>query len=84
MKGNFKIRKLTEKDREVYRKLMRYAFETVKNNYEDLKWPSDKIPIDWHYGAFDEETLVAGAGITPFDIRMSSQDFNCYIKSYLH
>jgi len=78
MKGNFKIRKLTEKDREVYRKLMRYAFETAKNNYEDLKWPSEKIPIDWHYGAFDEEALVAGAGIIPFEIRMRSQDFKMY------
>ena len=78
MKGIFKIRKLAEKDREAYRKLMRYAFETAKNNYEDLKWPSDKIPIDWHYGAFDEEQLVAGTGIIPFEIRMRSQDFKMY------
>ncbi len=78
MKGNFKIRKLTEKDREVYRKLMRYAFETAKNNYEDLKWPSEKVPMDLYYGAFDEETLVAGAGIIPFEIRMRSQDFKMY------
>jgi len=78
MKGNFKIRKLTENDRATYRKLMRYAFEPAKNNYEDLKWPSDKIPIDWYYGAFDEEILVAGAGIIPFDIRMRSQDFKMY------
>ena len=62
------IRKLTEKDLEAYRKLMRYAFETAKNNYEELKWPSDKIPMDWHYGAFDEEALVAGAGIIPFGL----------------
>lgn len=72
------IRKLTEKDREAYRKLMRYAFETAKNNYEELKWPSDKVPMDLHYGAFDEEQLVAGAGIIPFDIRMRSQDFKMY------
>jgi len=72
------IRKLTEKDREAFRKLMRYAFETAKNNYEDLKWPSDKIPMDLHYGAFEVETLVAGAGIIPFDIRMRSQDFKMY------
>jgi len=72
------IRKLTEKDREAYRKLMRYAFETSKNNYEELKWPSDKVPMDLHYGAFDEEQLVAGAGIIPFDIRMRSQDFKMY------
>ncbi|MHA2181839.1 MAG: GNAT family N-acetyltransferase [Promethearchaeota archaeon] len=78
MKGNYEIRKLTEKDREVYRKLMRYAFETIKNNYEDLKWPSDKIPIDWHYGAFDGEQLVAGTGIIPFEIRMRSQDFKMH------
>ena len=78
LKGNFEIRKLTEKDRIPYKKLMRYAFETVKNNYEDLKWPSEKIPIDWHYGAFDEEQLVAGAGIIPFEIRMRSQEFKMY------
>ena len=72
------IRKLTEKDREAFRKLMRYAFETSKNNYEELKWPSDKVPMDLHYGAFDEEQLVAGAGIIPFDIRMRSQDFKMY------
>jgi len=78
MKGNFHIRKLVEKDREEYRKLMRYAFETGKNNYEDLKWPSDKIPMDRYYGAFDEETLVAGAMIIPFEIRMRSQDFKMY------
>lgn len=78
MKGKFKIRKLIEKDRQVYRKLMRYAFETAKNNYGDLKWPSDKIPIDWHYGAFDGEQLVAGTGIIPFEIRMRSQDFKMY------
>ena len=78
MKGKFEIRKLTEKDREVYRKLMRYAFETAKNNYDDLKWPSEKIPIEWHYGALDEDQLVAGAGIIPFEIRMRSQDFKMY------
>ncbi|MCK4285610.1 MAG: GNAT family N-acetyltransferase [Candidatus Lokiarchaeota archaeon] len=78
MKENFEIRKLTELDREAYRKLMRYAFETVKNNYEDLKWPSEKVPIDWYYGAFDEEQLVAGAGIIPFEIRMRSQDFKMH------
>jgi predicted acetyltransferase len=78
MKGNFEIRKLTEKDREAYRKLMRYAFETVKNNYEDLKWPSEKVPIDWFYGVFNEDNLVAGAGIIPFDIRMRSQDFKMH------
>ena len=72
------IRKLTEKDRETFRKLMRYAFETAKNNYEELKWPSDKVPMDLHYGAFDEEQLVAGAGIIPFEIRLRSQDFKMY------
>ena len=33
MKGNFQIRKLTEKDRESYIKLMRYAFDTTQNSY---------------------------------------------------
>ncbi|MHA2283120.1 MAG: GNAT family N-acetyltransferase [Promethearchaeota archaeon] len=78
MKGSFKIRKLNEKDRGAYRKLMRYAFETSKNNYEDIKYPSDKTPMDWHYGVFDGDTIVAGAGIIPFEIRMRSQEFKMY------
>ena len=78
MKGNFKIRKLNENDRIAYKKLMRYSFEPAKNNYEDLKWPAEKMPMDWFYGAFTEETLVAGVGFFIFDIRMRSQDFNVY------
>jgi len=78
MKGNFKMRKLNENDRIAYKKLMRYAFEPAKNNYEDLKWPAEKMPMDWFYGAFAEETLVAGVGFFIFDIRMRSQDFNVY------
>ena len=69
------IRKLTEKDRGVYKKLMRYAFETAKNTYDDIKWPSEKMPMGWHFGAFDGETLVAGTGGYPFQIRMRSQEF---------
>ena len=78
MKENFKIRKLTENDRLAYKKLMRYAFEPTKNNYEDLKWPAEKFPMDWFYGAFAEETLVAGVGRLQFDIRMRSQDFKVF------
>ena len=69
------IRKLAEKDRAAYRKLMRYAFETAKNTYEDIKWPSEKMPMEWYFGAFDGETLAAGTGCYPFQIRMRSQDF---------
>ncbi|MHA2397450.1 MAG: GNAT family N-acetyltransferase [Promethearchaeota archaeon] len=69
------IRKLAEKDRGAYKKLMRYAFETAKNTYDDIKWPSEKMPMGWHFGAFDGETLVAGAGGYPFQIRMRSQEF---------
>jgi len=76
--GNFKIRKLIEEDRGAYRKLMRYAFETKKNNYEEIKWPSEKMSMDLFYGAFDEEQLVAGTGIIPYEIRMRSQDFKMY------
>ena len=78
MKGNIKIRKLTEKNREEYRKLMRYAFETSKNNYENITYPSDKTPMNWHYGAFDNDLLVAGVGNIPFEIRLRSQDFKMY------
>ncbi|MBY8986529.1 MAG: GNAT family N-acetyltransferase [Candidatus Lokiarchaeota archaeon] len=79
MKGNFKIRKLTEEDREAYRKLMRYAFETSKNNYEEIRYPSDKTPMyPMYYAAFDDDLMVAGAGMIPFEIRMRSQEFKMY------
>ncbi|MFX0082869.1 MAG: enhanced intracellular survival protein Eis [Candidatus Hodarchaeota archaeon] len=68
------IRKLTEKDREANRKLMRYAFETSKNTYENLESPI-QLPMNWSYGAFDEEKLVATASYIPFQIRMRSNDF---------
>ncbi|MHA2122456.1 MAG: GNAT family N-acetyltransferase [Promethearchaeota archaeon] len=70
-----KVRKLAEKDRGAYKKLMRYAFETAKNTYDDIKWPSEKMPMEWHFGAYDGETLAAGAGVYPMEIRMRSQNF---------
>ncbi|MHA2038911.1 MAG: GNAT family N-acetyltransferase [Promethearchaeota archaeon] len=76
MKGNFKIRKLNENDRETRIKLMRYAFQTSKNTYDDLVL--DKEPMDWYYGAFDKDVMVATAGIIPFDIRMRSRDFKMH------
>ncbi|MHA1988485.1 MAG: GNAT family N-acetyltransferase [Promethearchaeota archaeon] len=76
MKENFKIRKLTENDRETRIKLMRYAFQTSKNTYDNLV--VDKTPMEWYLGAFDKETMVATAGIIPFDIRMRSRDFKMY------
>lgn len=70
------IRKLIEQEREARIKLMRYAFETSRNTYDDLQ--PTKFPIDWYYGAFDNGKLAATAGIIPFDIRMRSQDFRMY------
>ena len=68
------IRKLTEKDREANLRLMRYAFQTVKNTYENIE--SDiKLPMNWSYGAFDEEKLIATATYYPFQIRLRSKDF---------
>ena len=69
------IRKLIETDRAAYKKLMRYAFATAKNTYDDIKWPSEKMPMEWHFGAFDGEMLAAGAGFYPMEIRMRSQNF---------
>ena len=54
------FRKLIEEDREAYRKLARYAFETSKNTYEKLEWPKDSRPMDQFYGAFDNNLLIAG------------------------
>lgn len=69
------IRTLGENDREACRKLMRYAFQTFENSYENLEWPQDSIPLDWFVGAFEEELLFACAEVIPFDIRLRSQDF---------
>ncbi len=62
------IRQLTSKDREAFAKLGRYAFDSVKNSYEDV------VPEDYEkthpylkdmsqvYGNFDDKDLVsAGA-----------------------
>ncbi|MFX1278265.1 MAG: enhanced intracellular survival protein Eis [Promethearchaeota archaeon] len=69
------IRKLTGKDRETCQKLMRYAFTTSMNSYEDLEYPNEKIPMDWYHGAFEKNLLIACAGSIPFDIRLRSSDF---------
>lgn len=68
------IRKLTEKDREAYSRLMRYAFQTSKNSYENMESPI-QLPLNWSYGAFDEDILAATASYIPFQIRIRSKDF---------
>ena len=69
------IRKLTEKDRLAYRKICRYAFSASENNYEKLDWPPDDMPINRFYGAFDNDVLIAGSGIIPFEIKVRSKTF---------
>ena len=69
------IRKLTEEDREAYSKLARYAFQTSKNTYENLEWPRKTRPMDQFYGVFDNDLLIAGCGITPFEIKFRSTPF---------
>jgi len=71
---NLEIRKLTEKEREANSRLMRYAFQTSKNTYENIESPI-KLPMNWSYGAFDEEKLVATASYIPYQIRLRSKDF---------
>ncbi|MFX1554079.1 MAG: enhanced intracellular survival protein Eis [Promethearchaeota archaeon] len=66
------IRKLTEEDREAYGKLARYAFQTSKNTYENLEWPIKSRPMDQFYGAFDNDLMIAGCGINPFEIKFRS------------
>ena len=75
MKGNFKIRKLVEEDRESFKKLIRYAFDPSQNSYENLGEYISDDPMDLFYGAFDGNLLVSGLGIHPYEIRMRSQDF---------
>ncbi|MFX1418835.1 MAG: enhanced intracellular survival protein Eis [Promethearchaeota archaeon] len=66
------IRKLTEEDREAYSKLVRYAFQTSKNTYETLVWPSKSRPMEQFYGAFENNLLIAGCGLIPFEIKFRS------------
>ncbi|MHA2268086.1 MAG: GNAT family N-acetyltransferase [Promethearchaeota archaeon] len=75
MKGNLKIQKLTEEDRESFRKLIRIAFDPTYNSYENMDDYISDDSMDLFYGAFDEELLVSGLGIHPYEIRMRSQDF---------
>ena len=69
------IRKLTETDREACQKISRYAFETSKNTYDDLKYPNKKTPMDFYYGAFEDSKLFACVGVLPFDIKLRGKDF---------
>ncbi|MFW9896872.1 MAG: hypothetical protein ACFFD7_13785 [Candidatus Thorarchaeota archaeon] len=61
------IRTLRENDREACRKLMRYAFQSFENSYENLEWPQDSLPMDWYVGAFEKDLLFAcvATPITP-------------------
>ncbi|HEC38936.1 hypothetical protein LCGC14_0765540 [marine sediment metagenome] len=83
MKGNFKLRKLTEDDRGSFQRLTRYAFDASQNSYDNLVGPLDKVPIDLFYGAFDENLLVAGLVRDPYEIRMRSRDFKMYGISWV-
>lgn len=69
------IRKLTEEDRLAYGKICRYAFSTSENNYEKLDWPPDDEKMNRFYGAFDNDVLIAGSGIIPFEIKVRSKIF---------
>ena len=69
------IRKLKEEDREAYRKLSRYAFETSNNTYANLIMPGKSRPMDQFYGAFEKDLLVAASGVVPFDVKVRSSVF---------
>ena len=70
------IRKLTEKDREFYKKLNRYCEEASENTYEEMKWPPDNRPMDTFYGAFEKDELLAGVGVIPFEIKFRGKVFS--------
>jgi predicted acetyltransferase len=72
------IRRLKEEDRNNYRKLIRYAFGTNLNNYENLDWPKDSVPIENFWGAFIEDQLVAGSAIMPFEIKFRGGIFKMW------
>ena len=69
------IRKLKESERNIYKKLMRYSFSAQINNYENLDWPVDYLPMNWFYGSFEKEKLIAGVGVFPYEIKFLSQKF---------
>ncbi|MFX0138252.1 MAG: enhanced intracellular survival protein Eis [Candidatus Hodarchaeota archaeon] len=70
-----KIRKLTEKDRTAFKKLVRYAFSPIENGYEKLEEPKDDIPIDLFYGVFDNEKLMSGCLVIPYKIKLRGKTF---------
>lgn len=70
-----KIRKLTEKDRTAFKKLVRYAFSPTEDGYEKLEHPRDDIPIDLFYGVFDNEILMSGSLVIPYKIKLRGKTF---------
>lgn len=69
------IRKLTDNDRNDFKRILRYCFETNLNNYENMEWPKDEEPMDRFYGAFEEGNLIAGSGIIPFEVKLRGSIF---------
>ncbi|MHA2362933.1 MAG: GNAT family N-acetyltransferase [Candidatus Hodarchaeales archaeon] len=70
------IRKLTDNDREAYSKIVRYAFEPTRNNYENLEFPEKEVPNDWLFGAFEDNILASGATVIDFPaINIRNQSF---------
>lgn len=78
MNENFNIRRLTEADRESFRRLMRYAYDPSQNSYKNLDYPSEKLPMDLAYGTFDGDLLVAGLIKMPYEIKLRSQEFKMH------
>ncbi|MFX0106439.1 MAG: enhanced intracellular survival protein Eis [Candidatus Hodarchaeota archaeon] len=75
IRKKMEIRKLTEENREAYGKLARYAFQTSKNTYDNLEWPIKSRPMDQFYGVFENDLLIAGCGLIPYEIKFRSITF---------
>ncbi|MHA2172282.1 MAG: GNAT family N-acetyltransferase [Candidatus Kariarchaeaceae archaeon] len=74
------IRQLTSEDREAFAKLGRYAFEPVKNSYEDVV-PKDFEETHPHlkdmsqvYGGFDGKDLVSSSAFFSTSIMIRSKE----------
>jgi len=65
-----KIRQLRKKELPEYGKLMRYAFDSTQNNYENIKYPELEMPDDWFYGIFQKKQLVCGATLIDYKIKL--------------
>lgn len=64
------IRHLSGSEVPEYQRLARYAFDSSRNDYEELTYPALDTPLEWLYGAFESGTMVAAATVLPYRLNL--------------